>query len=225
MWFRSTRRTKNASTARTRYFRPQVLALEDRCLLSAGALDTTFGTGGIVTTALTSGQDYNQGVLIQSNGDIIAYGTASGLHHGGGTELARYTPSGSLDSTFGSGGIVTAVPGGGQAGVLQADGKIVLAEGNLVRLNTNGSVDQTFGANGAATFPSGFFANNVIIQPSTGDIVAAGQVNVGNSVAFALVRYTPGGQLDSTFGQGGEVVTQLPGANLLTQSGCAEVGH
>ena len=220
MWFRSTRWTKKASPARTRYFRPQVLALEDRCLLSAGALDTTFGSGGIVTTNLTSGSDYAYGALLQSNGDIIAYGFA-GLKHGGGNALARYTPSGSLDSTFGTGGIVAGNQGGPgiTAAALQADGRIVaLVGGSLFRYNANGSADATFGSNGVVTF--GFSGGNLLIQPSNGDIVVGGQVGVGNDVAFALVRYTPQGTLDSTFGQGGEVVTHLPGVWLLTQSGC-----
>ncbi len=203
-----------------------VEALEDRCLLSSGALDPTFGSGGIVTTALNKYDDFAHGVLLQSNGDIIAYGGADTVTKGiayTGFGLARYTPSGSLDTTFGSGGLVTAfqvgktnieAPGDIRSGLsraaLQADGKIV-AVGNsyLVRYNGNGSLDTTFGANGLVTIPSGFSVDSVLIQPSNGDIVVGGS----NTASFALLRYTLNGTLDATFGSGGEVVTPIAGGN------------
>jgi hypothetical protein len=45
------RRTTSARTPRARC-RPRLETLDDRCLLSAGALDPTFGSGGIVTTTI-----------------------------------------------------------------------------------------------------------------------------------------------------------------------------
>jgi uncharacterized delta-60 repeat protein len=193
-------------------------------MLSSGALDPTFGSGGIVKTALTRTGDYAHGLLLQSNGDLIAYGDADT-----GTQsspdvasfgLARYTPNGSLDTTFGNRGVVvtskvggTAVTGaeveGPPAGVsqaaLQSDGKIV-AVGNgryLIRYNSNGSLDAAFGSRGLVTVPSGFSVDSALFQPNNGDIVVGGNYNS----AFALLRYTPHGALDPTFGSGGEVVT------------------
>src|SRR5581483_10192931 len=63
MWFRSARRARQPSSARPRHFRPQVDALEDRRLLSAGALDTTFGGTGVVTTSLSKYGDIATAVL------------------------------------------------------------------------------------------------------------------------------------------------------------------
>jgi uncharacterized delta-60 repeat protein len=149
-------------------YRPRLEALEDRCVLSA-TLDTTFGTGGIVTTSVAGGSN---GDLLQSNGDIIAYGGA-----GNTLELARYTPSGSLDTTFGSGGIVanTSTMSGVVQAALQANGQIVVVSyTELVRYNSNGSLDTTFGSNGVVTVPSGFSAYSLLIQPSNGDIVVGG---------------------------------------------------
>ena len=99
--------------------RPRLEALEDRCCPSSGALDPTFGSGGTVTTSLSKGPDYAHGVLLQSNGDIIAYGIvtansgSSSFNAKPGIGLARYTPSGSLDTTFGSRGVVTTSKVGG----------------------------------------------------------------------------------------------------------------
>jgi uncharacterized delta-60 repeat protein len=202
--------------------RPCLEALEDRCLLSSGALDPTFGSGGTVTTSLSKGSDMAHGVLLQPNGNLIAYGSAAptlGVIGNFAFGLARYTPGGSLDSTFGSGGIVTTakvgtttITGGTEqvgAGVrqaaLQADGKIVaVGVGRyLVRYNSNGSIDTTFGAKGLVTVPSGFSVNSVLIQPGNGDIVVGG----GYQSGFALLAYTPKGNLDSSFGNRGEVET------------------
>src|SRR5262245_37108628 len=120
MWLFSSRRARRtAPVRRPSAYRPRLEALEDRCVPSAGTLDPTFGSGGIVTTALSNGNDTAYGVLLQPNGDIISYGDAqtvqtvkrvsSTIDNFG---LARYTPAGTLDSTFGSGGVViTGFPG------------------------------------------------------------------------------------------------------------------
>jgi uncharacterized delta-60 repeat protein len=228
MWYFSSRKPRPETSIRPlrRSYRLHLEGLEDRCLLSSGALDPTFGSGGIVTTSLNRYDDFAHGVLLQSNGDIIAYGGADTVNHGtayAGFGLARYTPSGSLDTTFGSGGVVTTFNVGStnirgyadtRSGVsqaaLQADGEIV-AVGNysyLVRYNGNGSLDTTFGSRGLVTVPSGFFGHSLLIQPGNGDIVVCGDFYYGgNNYAFALLRYTANGALDSTFGSGGEVVT------------------
>jgi uncharacterized delta-60 repeat protein len=176
--------------------RPRLEALEDRCVPSA-SLDPTFGTGGIVTTAFGIGgwTPHAEGALLQPNGDIIAYGAVGS---GVGLALARYTPSGSLDPTFGTGGIVwnTTTRSVWQA-ALQANGQIVVvSQTELVRYNSDGSLDTTFGTNGVVTVPSGFAAFSVLIQPSNGDILVGG--------GGGLLAYTPNGTLDSTFGSGGE---------------------
>jgi uncharacterized delta-60 repeat protein len=187
-------------------------ALEDRCLLSApGTLDTTFGNGGTVTTAVTKGNDSVGGVLLQSNGDIIAYGSGSSSF-----ALARYTPSGSLDSTFGSGGIVTTSFGNSGDGIQQAillsDGKILAAgHSHVVRYNSNGSLDTTFGSNGVLTLPTLSLTGGniaVLIQPmsdGSDDIV----FGTNTSSGIEMQRYTPSGALDTSFGTGGTVSTNI----------------
>ena len=98
--------------------------------LSTGVLDTTFSSDGKVATDFASDGDVAYGVAIQSNGRIVAAGEASVPGFGDTFGLARYTISGALDSTFGSGGRVMTT-GEGAAGIrgvaLQSDGKIVVA--------------------------------------------------------------------------------------------------
>jgi uncharacterized delta-60 repeat protein len=112
----------------------------------AGLLDATFGTGGKVLTknANSFGQAVDA-VAIQSYGKIVVAGSLNGN-----VGLVRYTTNGGLDTTFGSGGIVSMSPGGSAVDVIlgiviQSDGKILAAgpanAGNdffVIRLNANG---------------------------------------------------------------------------------------
>jgi uncharacterized delta-60 repeat protein len=123
---------------------------------AAGDLDPTFGTGGIVTTDFGNTPDDGQEVAVQPDGKIVVAG-----YRGSDFAVARYNVDGSLDATFGTGGlVVTDLYGnsrdiaGGMA--LQPDGKIVLAgqtstpaitvtdqDFALVRYNSDGSLDST----------------------------------------------------------------------------------
>jgi uncharacterized delta-60 repeat protein len=93
---------------------------------SDGTLDTTFGTGGLVTTAI-GGSSAANAVAVRPDGKILV----AGWGYGGAGQfvLLRYNQDGSLDTSFGSGGIVlTAVGSAASASsmVIQPDGKIVL---------------------------------------------------------------------------------------------------
>jgi uncharacterized delta-60 repeat protein len=183
-----------------------------------GSLDPTFGTGGKVTTDFGyCTQAY--AVAIQSDGEIVAAGyapTGTAIDFA----LARYNPDGSLDSSFGTGGKVITEFGDyavAYAVAIQTDGHIVAAGGNssdftLARYNPDGSLDPAFGAGGKVTTDFGSYdqAYGVAIQ-TDGRIVAAGSTNV--NADFALARYSPDGTLDSSFGTGGKVITDLGGDN------------
>ncbi len=188
-----------------------------------GSLDTTFGTGGKVTTALGNYGDVGYAMVIQSDGKIVVAGYSDDASSNF-FALVRYNSDGSLDTTFGSGGIVTTPFGNsddqGQAVALQRDGKIV--EGGwsyngtdwdfaLARYNTNGSLDSTFGTGGKVTTAMGTGDDviyGVAIQ-SDGRIVGAGFDMANTFNQFALARYNSDGSLDSTFGSAGKVTTAI----------------
>src|SRR5438132_1267615 len=100
-------------------------------LASPGDLDPSFGASGKVTTLIGRGADVAYGVAIQADGKVVAAGTAHLKATRRDFALARYDASGTLDPTFGQGGIVTTDFAGGDdigyALAIQADGKIVLA--------------------------------------------------------------------------------------------------
>src|SRR5262245_46841521 len=98
--------------------RPRLECLEDRTVPGAGALDPTFGTGGLVTTQFEFPNDEARAVALQADGKIVAAGT--GLvqpNTDTGFLVVRYNTDGSLDDgspsdstpgdSFGSGGKAT----------------------------------------------------------------------------------------------------------------------
>jgi len=202
--------------------------------LLEGDLDTTFGTGGKVTTQFGTSQSEAAAVVLQSDGKFVAAGYSfNGTNSD--IALARYNANGSLDTTFGTGGIVTTdignVDNASFALAIQpADGKLIAAGSSingtnddfaLVRYNTNGTLDNTFGTGGIVT--TNFAGNSfdyieaVALQPD-GKIVAAGSLFNGSSFLFALARYNTNGTLDDTFGIGGRVTTSFTNVDDLARA-------
>jgi uncharacterized delta-60 repeat protein len=217
-------RSTTSSRRRSSSFRPHLEALEDRCVPSApGTLDTSFGSGGIVTTSLgKSSTDIAFAAAVQSDGKIVAAGTSS-TSSANYLDVARYNPNGTLDSSFGSGGKVqTKFSFSDYEGslVIQPDGKILVGytvngDFELVRYNPNGTLDKTF--NGTGEVSTAFPPNaagliGVALESVNGvtEIVAAGHNTFSDGhFGIALARYNLNGNLDTTFGSGGKVVTDL----------------
>ncbi|MDZ4405030.1 LamG-like jellyroll fold domain-containing protein [Prosthecobacter sp.] len=191
----------------------------------AGALDATFSTDGIVTTAVGGAADVPYGVAEQSDGKIVAVGLS---FNGSNNDFAvlRYLADGSLDGSFGTGGkVTTAIGGGDDTAVhvsLQNDGKIVVSGWShngsnndyaLVRYNANGTLDTSFNGTGKVTTPIGSSddtgGRNVI--QSDGKIVVSGWSDSGGNINFALVRYNSNGSLDTSFNGTGKVTTDFSG--------------
>ena len=192
-----------------------------------GTLDTSFNGTGKILKAIGPGTDYATGLAIQPDGKIIVSGAAfNGVDDD--IALIRLNPDGTMDGSFGSGGIVTTSIRGqdrGSALALQYDGKIVVAgyvyspKGNgmvLVRYNADGSLDTGFGNGGIVEDHGGgawdFGARDVKVQPD-GKIVVAGEGYRDNLilVVFAAARFLPDGTPDAAFGSGGKVFSQVRG--------------
>src|SRR5262249_26301013 len=135
---------------------------------SNGTLDSSFGTGGKVTTEFgTAAQGFSFAmgfsVAVQQDGKIVLAGQAllDGVYN---LALTRYNTNGALDSSFGTGGRVTSSFATQRANAnvsarsvkLQPDGKIVAAgfagfDSALARYNSNGTLDASFGTGGKVT--------------------------------------------------------------------------
>jgi uncharacterized delta-60 repeat protein len=179
---------------------------------SNGALDSTFGDGGIVQPSVNGGSGLS-GIVVQPDGDIVAVGTADGSHpyYVEQMMLVRYKPDGSLDARFGSGGAVATSPKSRYSGgpsVLQG-GKIVVAGAAhnaflvLARFDARGHLDPTFAKDGFAENRDVGGAPSAVVEQSDRKIVVAASGYAGEE--GAVVRLLPDGRLDPSFGEGGIV--------------------
>jgi uncharacterized delta-60 repeat protein len=177
-----------------------------------GSLDGSFGGDGKVVTSISAEtHDYAAKVAVQPDGRIVAGGGAQ-TQNASSAALLRYLPDGSLDGSFdGDGKVVLTTPTSSISDLaLQSDGKIVTSGGTfrLTRFNENGSLDDTFDGDGNSLFPSSY-AIGLAIQ-SDGRVVAAGSVGFPD-IDFAVARFDARGAVDSSFGSGGGVRTDLGG--------------
>jgi uncharacterized delta-60 repeat protein len=195
-----------------------------------GGLDSSFGLNGKVTTNIGGFLSANA-IAIGSDGKITVAGGSAVNAATSDFTVVRYNADGSLDTSFGSGGVVI-TDFFGNADVancvgLQQDGKVVVAgvasspEGAtasqfaLARYNSNGSLDSSFGTGGRVTVSfagKGDAARALAIQ-SDGKIVVTGFATTpdGSSTDFALARLNANGSLDAGFGGGGKVITDFSG--------------
>jgi uncharacterized delta-60 repeat protein len=192
-----------------------------------GSLDTSFDTDGIVTTRIGHSNDTGDSVTVQADGKILVAGyTWNGSNYD--FALVRYNTDGSLDTSFDTDGIVTTdLIGSNDQGykvTVQSDGKILLRgytdkSGNTevleVQYNTDGSLDTSFGNNGILiTAPTGNDFGNTVTYQTDGKILVVGNTWNGSNTDIVLVRYNSDGTtFDTSFGNNGEVVTDLNGGN------------
>jgi uncharacterized delta-60 repeat protein len=231
--------------ATVRRRRPTLESLEGRSLLTAGVLDPTFGAGaGYVKTDVGSPKDAANVVAVQPWDGKIVVADDSWESANAGTNvdfvLVRYNADGTLDTTFGSGGVVRTDFNGGNDSIealvitpdhkIDAIGRAYVAKGKttgdelgVARYNANGTLDTTFGTGGKVTV-TGLTGDQVdsagghaaAVDP-TGHLVIAGgtdgHTRWGSSPSSAnlVVRLNPNGTLDTTFGGGTGKVLGNPG--------------
>ena len=155
---------------------------------SDGTLDSSFGIGGKVITAVGSHDDYAYRSAIQVDGKIIVAGSSGDSTGIFAYAMVRYNSNGSIDSSFGQ------------------NGKIVTHLGHFITYIGNTYYGQY----------SGEYANNVLIQ-TDGKIILGGESYshggcydyygyVYCNPVFAMARYNINGIPDSSFGNNGKVV-------------------
>lgn len=193
-----------------------------------GSLDVSFGEGGKVTTDFFGGPDFIFRMMIQDDGQIVGVGSSvEQKSENGDFAIARYNAEGTLDPTFDAGatpGLVTTDFYGQTDYAFSvhalADGKILVAglAGNpatsssdaaLARYNPDGSLDRSFASDDEPGWVTvDYFGDYdqilaLAIQPD-GKIMGAGHAkHPARHFEFAFVRFTPDGQLDSSFGVNG----------------------
>ncbi|MDB5318784.1 MAG: Delta-60 repeat-containing protein [Phycisphaerales bacterium] len=179
----------------------------------------TYGNHGVATFDFGSDMERSDGSLAATakDGSLIVGGEAvstPGTRFG----LAKVRADGSLDATFGASGRVTTQISAPASVLntrlaLQSDGRIIamtnyrLAESGVVfaRFNADGSVDPTFGNGGTIKLPidGGSLLNTDLAIDPEGRIVGLFAADASSNPGLRIVRLTPRGQLDPTFGING----------------------
>jgi uncharacterized delta-60 repeat protein len=210
-----------------------------------GQFDLNFGnnkTGGTLI-GLGAGNSAAHAVALTPDGKIVLAGYAldNGKEDFALAEFEGTGPNaGKLDMNFGNGGEVLTPSGKAGADAVanavtvQADGKIVAAGGILngaahfflvTRYDTQGNLDQGFGDGGRTAVNFGLLAAssgdsaNAVNIDADGNLVAAGVTGPSGSETFGLLRLTPDGKPDLTFGFLGKAETSFAGTMDATATG------
>ncbi len=205
-----------------------------------GDLDLTFGSSGVADlpfdpsvraggtdiAAAPDGRIYvlRQRQLICGVSDCDSQATVESL-----------LPDGSVDRSFGSGGMANVGEELGTSLAVDPNGKVLVTTvdqiGTLTRLNPNGSLDESFGEKGRvhfghnAGFPLnagvGVYGARVAVREDGRIVVAIDQGTSTGSSQLELLQYQSNGTLDPSFDHGAAVITDLE----RDQGGIAFSGH
>ena len=198
---------------------------------TAGALDPTFGSGGVASMSLGAAISAAYGAALQADDKIIVVGRVVAASTSD-EFVARFDTSGALDASFGTGGVVILDFGGrgdgGHAVIVQPDGYIVVAGtsfngplfldgavATLTRLDPSGTPDPSFGTGGSvvASGPNITIFNSLVRQ-GDGRLVVFGASGPG-AVAFKLFRYDATGAAEGGFAGGpGNFMTPISSGSL-----------
>jgi uncharacterized delta-60 repeat protein len=195
--------------------------------MSAGSIDTSFGTAGQTTPFAMTIAD----VAVQADNKTVVVGT-----FGNKFAVGRLNADGQRDTSFGpnhSGLLTTSFSGSSgsaaQRVVVQPDGKILVAgytsyglDGQrfaLARYNPNGTLDTSYGNGGTETVLGTNLTDGIsaLTLQSDGKIVFAGQRFHGGFLGFGegnnvmVVRLQSNGALDGNFGDDNDGATPRKG--------------
>ena len=182
-------------------------------------LDPTFGVGGRVLFDQWRQSSPTHAIVQQSDGKLVlassSYGDTNLLL------IARMQSDGTLDPSFGDGGIVTGDREYETAldVIEQLDKKLVVggfdwqtSVAMIWRFNSNGDLDTTFGTSGVVHVDiAGFDAARKILQQPDGKLIVAGVTSY--PARLLLARFNADGVLDPTFGAAGTSTIDLAGEN------------
>jgi uncharacterized delta-60 repeat protein len=168
--------------------------------LPNGSIDATFGNQGVVRTAFTVGFNVPTSAAIAPDASIVVAGSASSPDNATTSfAAARYRSNGSLDRSFGNGGLVTTALLGkrDEANVVlvQPDGKILVGgkaltafgraginDTALVRYNGDGRLDASFGQGGKVVVDAAGSVTVLALEPDA-SILVMGVDRTGNTSA------------------------------------------
>lgn len=171
--------------------------------------DNSFGNNGVFTSDLTSNQTIrNSHIIILPDNSIlnIINGEVNNL-------ILKLKPNGTLDPTFGNNGRLDFQINNFMNAVLQGNKIIVYfgpknsdstnpyQDSKILRFTQNGVLDTTFGENGVLTEVT----ESINPQSLSVLVLTDESLVVSNSNATHPKKYTMNGQLESSYGNNGEI--------------------
>ncbi len=176
--------------------------------LADGTLDASFGNGGSVVEALSTGTDLIARIAVLPDGRYQAL-ARSGSGAAGTSCLMMFTSSGTLDNSFSGDGklfnlFAAAAPQGVADLAVRADGSVLALGGGagevkVVAVQNNGALDSGFGSGGTAVVSAGTALH---VRPG-GSILVHGPLTTGGVFTLHSTRLLPSGTVDPAYGSGG----------------------
>jgi uncharacterized delta-60 repeat protein len=194
--------------------------------LPDGSLDGGFGSQGKVVSDV-AGEAY--AMLIQPDGKLLVAGRSPRDEVADSSDfvVARFDGNGTLDTSFGAGGMrITDIGGATNTArniVQQSNGAIVVSgqsfdstvdHTDIVRYDANGNLDDTFGTGGVLALAGTLVGQGLAVSPEDKLLLVGSTVVTGTPTTasqFLVRRLNANGSTDGTFGQSGSVVTDLSG--------------
>ena len=205
-------------------------------LTANGKPDNRFGTGGMAATAVgTSPNQIAYTFAVAPNGSIVLGGSSGGTF-----AFTRFTANGTLDTTFGHGGVAMFASSNGNDVIgslaVEPDGSIVAVGGSdshvaVLSLTPSGAQNPAF-AGGNTLVLNGLSVNASL---GTADyteglyVQGDGHILVTNTTPdghFGVARINADGSLDTTFGAGGIATANFGGhddADALQVQGSGQI--
>ncbi|MEO7210009.1 MAG: T9SS type A sorting domain-containing protein [Chitinophagaceae bacterium] len=190
-----------------------------------GFLDPTFGNNGLVSSNDIAGC---HAVAIQNDGKILTAGEYSGF------VVERYNQDGTRDVNFGNNGrafikfhgnsdAATGIAVDQNQNIIVSGFEVINSITNIkiivLKLKPNGNLDSSFGDNGIVTqtIDKINYTSAMILQPD-GKIIVSGQPGKNENDYFKtfLIRFNSDGNIDSSFGDNGKVITEFDEAVTST---------
>ncbi len=196
-----------------------------------GMPDGGFGNGGVIVAGGATGEKCDEegySVTTDLQGRILVTGRSRNASSNDEMVIWRYNPDGTPDSGFGSNGILVngnAANGDGSVGksiTIDSQGRILVTGSSfngsnsdmvLWRYNPDGTLDTTFGNGGmvvsdSTVWGNGYDYGNFITTDSQERILVTGwSRNASGNFDMVIWRFNADGTLDTSFGNGGMVVS------------------
>jgi uncharacterized delta-60 repeat protein len=195
-----------------------------------GGIDSSFAVNGVM--AIEEEGFVYQSAILQTDGSILLMGDKTGdapdfLSN---ISVRRIKSSGSIDSSFGTDGIVllpSAITSGfGKGLALLSDGRIIVAGKDaensstivIYGLNSNGTPDIGFGIDGKRSINTSFSENglgSIAVQSDNKILLAGYFVEANNQSGFFCLRIQVNAGTDNSFGTNGYYKTNPSSSDFL----------